>query len=88
MNNNIVRFGDLYRKQISGTAMGKPPAPMWVNTFEVLYEFELLPCWTDSILFYVQFIDDIYGIWMRPNHFTEDENKNAENYPTVSLTLD
>ena len=43
MDKNIVRFGDLYFKQRSGTAMGKPPAPMWANIFEGLHELEFLP---------------------------------------------
>lgn len=33
MTRNIVRFGDIYRKQISGTAMGTPPAPPWAVIF-------------------------------------------------------
>ena len=74
MNDNIIRFGDLYRKQILGTAMGKPPAPMWANVFESLHELEFLPRWTDSILFYVRFIADVYGIWMPPTNCTDDEN--------------
>ena len=63
MDNNILRFGDLYFKQRSGTAMGKPPAPMWANIFEGLHELKFLPRWKDSTIFYLQFIDNIYGIW-------------------------
>ena len=74
MNNNIVRFGDLYRKQILGTAMGGKPAPIWANVFEGLHELEFLPRWTDSVLFYVRFIDTVYGIWMPPTNCTIDEN--------------
>ena len=29
MRNNIVKFGNEFRKQYAGTAMGKPPAPAW-----------------------------------------------------------
>ena len=29
MRNSILRFGDKYAKQLSGTAMGKPCAPCW-----------------------------------------------------------
>ena len=68
-NNNIVRFGDLYRKQISGTAMGKKPAPIWENVLEGLHELEFLPRWNNSVLFYVRFIDDVYGIWMPPANY-------------------
>ena len=27
MKNNIIKFGDVYKQQISDTAMGKPSAP-------------------------------------------------------------
>jgi len=43
MRNNIVKFNDKYARQISGTAMGKPPAPCWANIFEGLREKDFLP---------------------------------------------
>ena len=30
-NQHIIKFGDVYRKQISGTAVGKPPASPWTT---------------------------------------------------------
>ena len=45
MKNNIIKFGDKYAKQKSGTAMGKPPAPSWANIFQGLHEMEYLPVW-------------------------------------------
>ena len=45
MRNNTIHFGDIYRKQIKGTAMGKPPAPPWATLFEGLHEIEYLVTW-------------------------------------------
>ena len=43
MTNNIIRFGDIYVRQISGTAMGKPPAPAWATIFKGLHKIEFFP---------------------------------------------
>ena len=64
MKNNIIRFGDIYVRQISGTAMGKPPAPPWAIIFEGIHETKFLPQWQSNLLLYVRFIDDVYGIWI------------------------
>ena len=55
--------------------MGKPPAPMWANIFEGLHELEVLPRWKDSVIFYVRFIDDVYGIWAPTVGSTLEHNK-------------
>jgi hypothetical protein len=49
--NNVVKFGDLYRNQISGTGMGKPPAPPWANTFMAIKEDQFLLVYQASLLF-------------------------------------
>ena len=35
--NNFFKFGDTYWKQVSGTAMGTPPAPPWATIFFTLH---------------------------------------------------
>ena len=40
MKNNIIKFGDDYKKQISCTVMGKPPAPPWAGIYEGIHEDE------------------------------------------------
>ncbi|KAL7502742.1 hypothetical protein ACHAXN_000909 [Cyclotella atomus] len=62
--NNYFKFGDTYHKQISGTAMGTPPAPPWARCTYGNYERTLIPKWEPIIPFYCRFIDDIFGIWI------------------------
>ena len=47
---------------------------MWENVVEGLHEVKFIPCWNNSVLFHVRFIDDVYGIWMPPVNYTMDEN--------------
>ena len=75
MCNNIIRFGDKYARQISGTAMGKPPAPPWATIFEGIHEIEFLPQWDTNILVYVRFIDDVWGIWLPSDDATIDAER-------------
>ena len=43
MRNNIMKFGNEFRKQSAGTAMGKPPAPAWATISEGLHELDFFP---------------------------------------------
>lgn len=66
--NNLFKFGDTFWRQISGTAMGTPPAPPYATIFYALHENEMLPRWTQQIPFYKRFIDDVLGVWLsHPN---------------------
>ena len=67
MQNNIMRFGDLYVKQKSGTVMGSPPAPDWANLFEGLHELEFLPRFQTNLQLYRRFIDDVFLVWRPTN---------------------
>jgi hypothetical protein len=71
--NNVVRFGDLYRKQISGTGMGKPPAPPWANIFMAIKEDKFSPVFQAMLMLYKRFIDDIIGLWLCDPDPVEDE---------------
>ena len=63
MKNNIIKFGDVYKKQISGTAMGKPPAPPWATIYKGIHEDGYVPQWTYCIKLIRRFIDDGCAIW-------------------------
>ncbi len=64
--NNFLQFGDTYWQQISGTGMGISPAPPWATIFYALHEQQFLPEWTEHVILYKRFIDDVIGIW-RPH---------------------
>ena len=63
MKNSIFRFGDIYARQISGTAMGKPCAPAWATIFEGLRVTKFLPLWREHLPLYKRFIDDVIAVW-------------------------
>ena len=75
MKNNIIRLGDKYVRQISGTAMGKPPAPPWATLFEGLHEIDYLPLWEAFLRLYRRYIDDTYGLWLPPAGLTIGESE-------------
>lgn len=74
MRNNIFRFGDLYKKQISGTAMGKPCAPPWATIFQGLREIDYVPRYKIYLPLYLRFIDDVFLMWVPFEGSTDDED--------------
>jgi hypothetical protein len=69
---NIFTFGDTLWRQISGTAMGCPPAPPWANTFYALCESIFLPQFQDNLALYQRFINDVFGLWLIIDSATND----------------
>ena len=65
MHNNIFRFGDTYWVQNNGAAMGAPPCPAWAAMYFAPYEDDSCDVFSDQILFYVRYIDDVFGIWLK-----------------------
>ena len=63
MNNNIFQFSDCYYLQLSGTAMGTPPACMWATLYFAPHEDETTALYSDFLLYYARYIDDGFGIW-------------------------
>ena len=58
-------FGDTYWEQLSGTAMGTPPAPPYATIYFGLEEQKFLRHHRANLLFYRRFIDDVFGIWIK-----------------------
>jgi hypothetical protein len=56
MTHDVFKFGDTFWVQLSGTAMGAPPAP----NYATLYFPQHL-----NLLYYGRYIDDGLGIWIR-----------------------
>jgi uncharacterized protein (UPF0335 family) len=64
MRNNYFQFGDTNWMQRTGTAMGTPPAPMYATLYFGIYEKEtLLSKYSNCLLLYKRYIDDVLGIW-------------------------
>ena len=64
MNHNVFQFGDTYWKQLSGTAMGAPPAPTYANVSFATHELGILDEFHNSLGYYKRYIDDVFGIWI------------------------
>jgi hypothetical protein len=89
MRCNICSFGDAFCRQISGTAMGCPPAPPWANTFYALREALFVPIYQENLALYRSFIDNVKGIWTITNPDSNDATweafKAAMNNPDFTL---
>ena len=64
MQNNVVQFGDTHWLQLSGAAMGTPPAPPYATLFYAIFEDTLIEEFGENLFYYRRFIDDILGIWI------------------------
>ena len=74
MENNIIRFGDTYWRQIAGTAMGISPAPPWAILFFAIHENVFTEKWKEVLPFWKRFIDDGIGLWkMHPDPITNTQ---------------
>ncbi|EJK59557.1 hypothetical protein THAOC_20197, partial [Thalassiosira oceanica] len=75
MNNMIFLFGDLFYRQITGTAMGVPPAVDWADIYFGLHEMEFLnnSTFKPHLHLYKRFVDDVLGIWIPHNDPEIDE---------------
>ena len=63
MTLNIFNFGDLTFKQLNGTAMGTPPTPPYATMYYGIHKEKFLPCHSQHVIYYRQFIDNVIGIW-------------------------
>ena len=77
MKNNVFQFGDTYWLQLVGTAMGTPPAPTYANLTFAIHENPIIKQFSDNLILYKRYIDDIIGIWRHDEDNEEDERKYA-----------
>jgi hypothetical protein len=76
MRNNLFKFGDTYWLQITGTAMGTPPACMYAILYYGIHELNFLPRFQATVPFYKRYIDDVLGIFI----MDEDEETDKRNW--------
>jgi hypothetical protein len=89
LNNHYVAHGTEFRKQVQGTAMGTNTGPPFANLFMALLEKPLMEKYSENLLLYVRYLDDILVIWKGGRdklvQFIREFNSL---YPTIKLVED
>ena len=62
MKNNFFTFGDTSWVQLSGCAMGTPPAPPYATLCFAPHEDDCVDS-CSNVFYYRRFIDDVIGLW-------------------------
>jgi len=75
LRSNIIKFGDIFAVQKKGVAMGICPAPSIAIIFFAIHEEFLMSKWSGSIMFYLRFIDDVFGIWLSSPNYVADNRQ-------------
>ena len=71
-------FGDTHWEQLTGTAMGTPPAPSYATIYFSIWEQKSIKQHKASLFLYCCFIDNVLGIWQPTFSVEDDENNDME----------
>ena len=82
MTYNVFTFGDTHWLQLSGTAMGTPPACNYATLFFAVHEDRILPS-HPNIICYKRYIDDVCGVWVP----SDDATTNATNWSAFQADM-
>ena len=79
MSCNLFQFGDTYWLQLTGTAMGTPPAPNYATIYFCIWEMIIIPLFPE-LAYYRRYIDDGFGIWtpLEGSNCHDDDARFAE----------
>lgn len=81
MIHSVFHFDGKYFLQLTGTAMGAPPAPMYATLYYFIHERRIIPRYTSRLLRYTRYIDDALGIWI-PHPDTDENDRQWHNFQT------
>jgi hypothetical protein len=63
MTRNRFQFGDTFWKQLTGTGMGMPPAPMCTTLYYAIHEAYFPKHLVAKLPLYKRYINNMIGIW-------------------------
>jgi hypothetical protein len=66
MRGNVFKFGNTFWKQLTGTAMGTPAAPMYATLYFGIRESRMPDRFRMRLNLYKRYIDDVIGVWLGP----------------------
>ena len=73
MTNNIFKFDDTFWKQLTGTAMGSPPAVNCAELYFGVHELQIIILFILCLPFYGRYIDYGFGVWKHLADATADD---------------
>jgi hypothetical protein len=62
MRHSLFKFNIEFFLQLTGTAMGTPPAPPYATLYYYLHKRNLIPRYY-NIVYYIRYLDDSFYIW-------------------------